>query len=216
MDSNFVFSYFPESFVNKAVNEPFIAFLMSKYLGICIDKWKQENPNAFHPDYSADGQFYEFTLASNRSKNNFIQKLQRVTYNSSNVIKDAWNYIQESLESKAKKQYSVDNVSLCVLCLLDFNEDKITENGSMSADLFQAFHSEIYDLIKSDYVDKGSFKNIYIIFPFSDETWWIMDIIKGIVSPIRLTDKEIKSGNYPFYSKNMEYYNFFNNLCSQK
>ena len=210
MDNNFIFSYFPDDFFNKNVNEPFIVFLMSKYMKNDIDDWKQGNPNEFIPDYVVNDHYYEFTLASNRCKNNLIRKLQKVTYESKNVIKDAWQCIQESLDSKMKKNYSVDDVSVCILCLLDFNEDKITDNGSMSAELFNLFHRDIYDSLQSDYISKGNFKNIYIIFPFSNETWWVMDIVKSNISSIQLSEAEIKSGNYPFFSRNMNYYELFN------
>lgn len=209
MDS--IFSYFPSKFADKAVSEPFIAFIMSKYLGIDLEKWKQGDPNQFIPDYIVNNQYYEFTLASDRGKNNLIRKLQKVTYNSTNVVKDAWKCIQESLDSKMKKNYSVNDISLCVLCLLDFNEDKNTDNGSMSADLFNLCHQGIYDSLQYDYVDQGKFKNIYVIFPFSNETWWVMDVVDRNVSPIQLDESEILTGNYPFFSKNMDYYTLFDN-----
>lgn len=209
MNNNSVFSYFPENFVDKTVNEPFIAFIMSKYLGIDLNKWKQGDPNQFIPDYIVDTHYYEFTLASDRTKNNLIRKLQTVTYSSSNIIKDAWKCIQESLDSKMKKNYLVNDVSVCILCLLDFNEDKITTNGTMSSELFRLFHEEIYNSLQVDYLDKGKFQNIYVIFPFSNETWWVMDIEKRDVSPVQLSEVEIKTGKYPFFSKNMEYYKYF-------
>lgn len=209
MNMDSIFSYFPDKFADKSVSEPFIAFLMSKYLAVSLDKWQQGNPNKFEPDYVVNNQFFEFTIASDRKKVNLIQKLQRVTYSSTNIIKDSWNCIQESLEAKMKKNYSVDNVSVCILCLLDFNECFMQSDGSMSIQLFRANHRGIYDEIKSEVIDKGIFYNVYVIFPFSNETWWIMDIVKDDVNPIALTDKEIKTGNYPFYSKNQVYFDFF-------
>lgn len=182
---------------------------MSKYLGIDLNKWKQGDPNQFIPDYIVDNHYYEFTLASNRGKNNLIRKLQKVTYGSTNIIRDSWQCIQESLDSKMKKNYSVNDVSVCILCLLDFNEDKVTDDGSMSAELFNLLHESIYDSLQSDYVDKGKFKNIYVIFPFSNETWWVMDVVNKNISPIQLSESEIKTGNYPFFSKNTDYYKLF-------
>ena len=209
-----IFSYFPDNFMDKAVNEPFIAFIMSKYLGINLNNWKQGDPNQSIPDYIVDNCYYEFTLASDRAKNNLIRKLQKVTYCSQNAIKDAWQCIQASLDSKMGKNYSVNNISVCILCLLDFNENIVAEDGSMSADIFKLFHDEIYDSLQCDYVDKGKFQNIYVIFPFSDETWWVMDIVKRSISQIKLSESEIKTGNYPFFSKNMDYFNFFNSEVS--
>ena len=49
MDS--IFSYFSDKFADKTANEPFIAFIMSKYFGIDLNKWKQGDPNQFIPDY---------------------------------------------------------------------------------------------------------------------------------------------------------------------
>lgn len=209
MEKNAIFSYFPENFAHKSVSEPFIAYIMSRYLGIGIEMWKQGNPDKFEPDYAVDKEYYEFTLASDKGKRNLIRRLQMATYSSTNIVKDAWDCIQTSLESKMKKHYSVSNVSVCILCLIDFNEAFIQNDGSMSTDLFVLFHDQIFAELKQEYVDKGELCNIFILFPFSNETWWVMDVNERSVIPVRLSEAEIRSGQYPFFSKNMDYYNYF-------
>lgn len=78
------------------------------------------------------------------------------------------------------KNYSVNNISVCILCLLDFNENIVAEDGSMSADLFKLFHDEIYDSLQCDYVDKGKFQNIYVIFPFRTKHGGLWILLKEV------------------------------------
>lgn len=212
MEKNTIFSYFPENFAHKSVSEPFIAYIMSRYLGIGIEMWKQGDPDKFEPDYLVDKNGFEFTIASDRGKNNLIRKLQTVTYSSDNVTKDVWDCIQESLESKMKKNYSVPNVSVCILCLIHFNENFMQSDGSMSVDLFRLFHDQIFNVLKQEYVDKGKLDNLFILFPFSNETWWVMDVNERSVNSVCLSEAEIKSGQYPFFSKNMAYYNYLSHV----
>ena len=107
-----VIEFLPHNFFSKEKNEPFIKEIMSAVLKDTV--WIPGNPDIFETDYFCDGIPFEFTLASDsKRKNNFIQRVQRGTYSSEDVEKDAIAYIRERIADKAAKKFSVSNVHLC-------------------------------------------------------------------------------------------------------
>ncbi len=116
-----VLTFLPKNFFNKEINEKFIKLVMKSVLGNGI--WQKGNPELKEPDYIFNNIPLEFTLASDKcnknNKNNFINKLRTITYTTNNSEDDLICYIQEQIEEKSKKQYSLSNVHLCVLCLIE-------------------------------------------------------------------------------------------------
>lgn len=192
-----VIEFLPHNFFSKEKNEPFIKEIMSAVLKDTV--WIPGNPDNFETDYFCDGIPFEFTLASDsKRKNNFIQRVQRGTYSSEDVEKDAIAYIRERIADKAAKKYSVSNVHLCVLCLLDMFNWVSDEYGSITHTLTDWRRKQFFDEIKSDYIDTGIFNNIFIIFPDVCAKWWVWDLRSNHKASIQLSDSEINSGKYPY------------------
>lgn len=192
-----VIEFLPHNFFSKEKNEPFIKEIMSAVLEDTV--WMPGNPDNFEPDYFCDGIPFEFTLASDsKRKNNFIQRVQRGTYSSEDVEKNAIAYIRERIADKAAKKYSVSNVHLCVLCLLDMFNWVSDEYGSITHTLTDWRRKQFFDEIKSDYIDTGIFNNIFLIFPDVCAKWWVWDLRSNHKASIQLFDSEINSGKYPY------------------
>ncbi len=192
-----VIEFLPHNFFSKEKNEPFIKEIMSAVLKDTV--WIPGNPDNFETDYFCDGIPFEFTLASDsKRKNNFIQRVQRGTYSSEDVEKEAIAYIRERIADKAAKKYSVSNVHLCVLCLLDMFNWVSDEYGSITHTLTDWRRKQFFDEIKSDYIDTGIFNNIFIIFPDVCAKWWVWDLRSNHKASIQLSDSEINSGKYPY------------------
>lgn len=192
-----VIEFLPHNFFSKEKNEPFIKEIMSAVLKDTV--WIPGNPDNFETDYFCDGIPFEFTLASDsKRKNNFIQRVQRGTYSSEDVEKDAIAYIRERIADKAAKKYSVSNVHLCVLCLLDMFNWVSDEYGSITHELISWRRNQFFDKMKSDYIDTGIFNNIFLIFPDLCAKWRVWDLLSNHKASIQLSDSEISSGKYPY------------------
>lgn len=118
-----VIEFLPHNFFSKEKNEPFIKEIMSAVLKDTV--WIPGNPDNFAPDYFCDGIPFEFTLASDsKRKNNFIQRVQRGTYSSEDVEKDAIAYIRERIADKAAKNTLFRMCTCaffaCWICLIGF------------------------------------------------------------------------------------------------
>lgn len=188
---------FPEKFLSKEVNEPFI----QKIMGLALERknWVQGDATKFEPDYFCDGVPFEFTIASDRKrKGNFIQRFHGGQYTSDDVEKDVFQYINESVHRKMEKNYSVPNVHLCVLCLLDMTSWVLDKYGSITHALTDGPRKQFFAQLRNDCIDTHVFNNIFIIFPDMDAKWWVWDVLTGHRVSIRLSDADILSRNYPY------------------
>ena len=202
--SQIVNVYLPPDFKHKSVNEPFIQKMMELALG--RRNWVPGNADKFQPDYFCDGIPFEFTMASNRKdKENYIQKFYSGKYTTDDVAQDAFQYIQESIQQKLKKTYSVPNVHLCVLCLIDLTDWVLDEYGSVTHCILDGDRQDFFEWIKSQCIDSKKFNNVFVIFPDMFATWWIWDVLTGHKANIRLSEADILSGQYPFWMNQQSY-----------
>lgn len=189
--------HFPEGFFNKEVNEPFLQKVMSAVLD--GEKWTPGNPDKFEPDYFCGDVPFEFTLASNsKKKNNLIQRLQRGDYSSEDLEREVTSYIEERVEDKAHRNYSVSNVHLCVLCVLDLFNWVSDEYGSVTHIITDYPRQQLFKRLKEQYIDTGIFSNIFLVFPDICAKWWVWDVLSGKKAAVQLTDEQIESGDYPY------------------
>lgn len=192
-----VTEYFPKDFFRNSVNEPFIQEIMSTVLE--RDNWRAGIPETFEPDYFCDNVPFEFTLASNsKKKNNFIQKLQRGIYSTDDVETDVISFISERIADKSTRHYSVPNVHLCVLCILDLFDWVSDEYGSVTHDLVDWRRKEFFEQIRAKYIKAKVFSNIFLIFPDISARWWVWDVLSGAKRFVQLSDEQIQSGKYPY------------------
>ncbi len=193
-----VVSYYPESFTNKRVNEPFIQRMMASVLP--VGEWIPGNPDKFEPDYFYNGAPFEFTLASNsKKKNNFVQLYFSGNFSSEDVEQVVFSYIYERIQDKASKKYSVPGVHLCVLCLLDLSDWVSDYYGSYTHDMVDWRRQEFFEKLRVEFIKTGVFANIFIIFPDPCVSWWVYDILTEGRVKYELTDAEIQSGTVPFH-----------------
>lgn len=190
--------YLPNDFFDKNVNETFIKLLIENALSLEPGDWIKGNPNKFEPDYFHRNIPFEFTIASDRKNNNVIRKLRNYDYTSDNLEEDVIKYISESIQAKAKKKYSVNNVCLCVLCILDMFNWISDKYGCKSHSISEHIHLNFFKDINNRYIDTEKFANIFIIFPDPSAIWWVCDIKSGEKIGLQLTDKMIFEKKYPF------------------
>ena len=196
-----VIGYFPKDFVNKKVNEPFIKQIMSVVLR--RKNWERGDPVKHDPDYFCDKCGFEFTLASDDSKkDNLIQKLKFSSFSSEDIEKDAIDFIRNSIGKKAEKGYSVKNVHLCVLCLLDLFDWVSDEYGSYTQALTEDRKTKFFAELTERYIKTKVFNNIFIIAPDLYARWWVFDILTGEKCSVQVN---IKKKNWPYLILKKEY-----------
>lgn len=190
--------FLPDDFTNKTKHEPFTQTLMK----IVLEKkqWRPGNANKGEPDYFCENTPFEFTLASNeKKKGNYIQKLKRGEYTTNDLEPEVLEYIRKSIEKKIQKKYSVSNVHLCVLCLINMTFWVLDEYGSVLEDSSTTNREELFDWITKNCLDTNKFKNVFIIFPDLCANWWVWDVKTTKKSRVHLSDKDILSQKVPFW-----------------
>lgn len=191
-------AFLPDNFFNKSVNEPFIKELMSLVLE--QNDWVCGDPDKFEPDYFCNGTPYEFTIASDRrKKGNFIQNLCASAYTSEDIEEDFRKYIEESISKKLSKHYSVPDVCLCVLCVIDLTKWVMDEYGSLTHYAVDQPREEIFAWIKERCIETGKFKNVFVIFPDAAATWWAWDVLNDQKASVQLTLASILGKQPPFW-----------------
>lgn len=205
-----VLSFIPQNFFNKEVNEEFIKLTMKSVLP--IGEWVKGVAEKNEPDYIYNKVPFEFTLASDKckknNKDNFINKLRTITYTSNNTEDDAINYIKNQIEVKANKKYSLENVHLCILSLIEKFDWVSDEYGSYTHDLIDYKRESFFNEIKKNYIDTNIFKNIFIIFPDMTSFWWVWDVASDKKISLRVTPQMMESEKYPYFIEKRLYTQF--------
>lgn len=196
-----ILSFLPKNFFSKDVNEEFIKLIMKSVLG--NGSWQKGKEELKEPDFIFNNIPLEFTLASDKckknNKNNFINKLRTISYTTDNSEDDLIYYIQQQIESKSKKQYSLSNIHLCVLCLIE-KFDWVSDQYGSYAHFITDYKRELFFKdIKSKYIDTNVFSNIFIIFPDLGATWWVWDILSDNKVSLQVTPYMIESKEYPYF-----------------
>ena len=109
-----------------------------------------------------------------------------------------FSYITERIDDKASKKYSVENIHLCILCLLDLSKWVSDHYVSVSHALVDYSRQQFFAKTRSKFIDTKVFSNIFIIFPDLCAKWWIYDVLTEKRAFYELTDDEIKSGQIPY------------------
>lgn len=207
-----VLSFLPKNFFSKDVNEEFIKLIMKSVLG--DGSWQKGRAELKEPDYIFNNIPIEFTLASDKckknNKNNFINKLKTVSYITNDTENDLIQYIQQQIESKSRKQYSLPNVHLCILCLIEKFDWISDQYGSYTHFITDYKRESFFKDIKSKYIDTNIFSNIFIIFPDMTATWWVWDILSDNKTSLQVTPYMIESKCYPYFIEKRLYEKFVN------
>lgn len=190
-------TYYPKNFFSKTVNEPFIKSTMESVLGKSV--WRQGNPDKQEPDYFCNGVPFEFTIASDtRRKNNLVQHLIRRDYQSDDLQKDVFSFIEERIADKATKKYTVRNIHLCVLCLLEMFDWVSDYYGSYTHEEVDYSRQEFFEHLQNLYIRSRIFTNIFIIFPDMAAKWWVFDVKTNHRRFRQLSEQELQNRMVPF------------------
>ena len=196
-----IFAFLPSNFFHKSINEKFIKLVIQNTLG--FGEWVKGNPDNKEPDYIFNNIPFEFTLASdkckNNHKNNFINKLRKFNYNSDDTEDDLIKYIEQQIEDKSKKRYSLQNIHLCILCLIEQVNWISDKYGSCTHILTSRKRILFFNKIKSKYINTKIFSNIFIIFPDMSAKWWVWDILSDNKISLQVTPAMIESKKFPFF-----------------
>ena len=196
-----VLTFLPQDFFNKNVNEEFIKLVMSSIFS--EGEWVKGIANNKEPDYLYNSIPFEFTLASdkcnNKNKDNFIKKMKDGEYTSENVEKDAFCYIEEQIKDKTTKEYSLENVHLCILCLLDRFNWVSDEYGSWTHFITDYQRELFFKYIKESYIDTKTFNNIFLIFPDIFANWWVWDVKSNTKAKLQVEPFMMEAMKYPYY-----------------
>lgn len=204
-----VLTFLPQDFFNKNVNEEFIKLVMSSIFS--EGEWVKGIANNKEPDYLYNSIPFEFTLASdkcnNKNKDNFIKKMKDGEYASENVEKDAFYYIEEQIKDKTTKEYSLENVHLCILCLLDRFNWVSDEYGSWTHFITGYQRELFFKYIKESYIDTKTFNNIFLIFPDIFANWWVWDVKSNTKAKLQVEPFMMEAMKYPYFIKKQLYIN---------
>ena len=199
-----VCSYLPDKFFHKSVNEPFIQKIMKKALGRA--NWTLGIVEKNEPDYFCNGVPFEFTIASDRrKKGNFVEKYRCGTYGSEDLEEDFFRYIRVSIERKLEKKYSVSNVHLCVLCVIDLTCWVFDEYGSFTYLVQDNARGTFFAWIKEHCITSQKFSNVFVIFPDMLAGWWVWDVLTNHKIRVQLSEEELLNRNNPFWIKKEAY-----------
>lgn len=208
-----VLSFLPKDFFNKKVNEEFIKLVMKSIFS--DGEWLKGNENKQEPDYIYNGIPFEFTLASdkcsNKNKDNFIKRMKIGNYTSENVEKDAFYYIEEQIKDKKTKKYSLKNIHLCILCLLDRFDWVSDEYGSLTHFITDYQRECFFKYIKETYIDTKRFNNIFLIFPDIFANWWVWDVKSNKKAKLQVEPFMMEAMKYPYFIEKRLYTQFVEN-----
>ena len=203
----------PKEIFLKENNESFIRKMLTKSIGEGV--WVRGDPNLREPDFFWNDVPFEFTLASDqRKKNNFVRKMIEHHYISDDAERDLLDYCMVRIEEKAKKNYSVDHVHLCILCLIDMTFWVSDHYGSSFHELYQYRKEEFRTSVRKEYIEKGIFENVFLIFPDIFGSWWICDCLTDYKTQVKLSDKNIRDGKIPYMLVEEEYLRIMNGINS--
>ena len=171
--------YLPPDFLNKEVNEAIIFHIMN--LSQQYHTYRRGDPNRKEPDFIVDGQGLEVTFASFKyySAATFINDFCDGIYSVQDARSNHTQFIFNALDRKAKKNYSVQPVSLAILCMLELF-DWVDNCGILPTKLGKTEKTAALSAIKNDYLESGIFGNVYLLLPSLHREWFVYDVKNDI------------------------------------
>lgn len=187
-------------FFEKNVNEQFASNVLQKVFSFRTVRHGQDGTEA---DLIFDEKYaFEITLICDKKKHrNLIQRLLRAyqrieTFHSDDIEGEILSMIEDCVAKKANKQYTNNNINLCLIVPFPMVS---WIDGSMDVVemLFVTPKSKVFRELQYKYLQTQKFKNIYILLPDVDKSWWIIDL-KG---KRRQYKGNIADKNYPYFSE---------------
>ena len=188
-----------DHFFEKQVNEEFAANVIQDILSFRTLRHGKDGSEA---DLIFDEEHaFEVTLICDKKKhNNLIQRLLTAyqglgSFHSDDIQGEILSMIETCVAKKAQKQYTGEDMNLCLIVPFPMVS---WVDGSMDVIemLFVTPKSKVFYNLRNKYLQTKKFKNIYILLPDVDKSWWIIDL-KG---KRRQYKGNIADKNYPYFS----------------
>ena len=188
-----------EHFFEKRVNEEFANNVLQDVFSF---QTVRHGKDGLEADLIFDEEHaFEITLVCDKKKhNNLIQRLLTAyqgvgLFHSDDIQGEILSMIETCVAKKAQKQYTGNDVNLCLIVPFPMLS---WVDGSMDVIemLFVTPKSKVFYNLRNKYLQTKKFKNIYILLPDVDKSWWILDL-KG---KRRQYKGNIADKNYPYFS----------------
>lgn len=171
-----------EDFFEKQVNEEFAATILQSVFCFQSVRHGQDGMEA---DLVFDEKYaFEITLICDKKKHtNLIQRLLRAsqrleTFHSDDIEGEILSMLEDCVAKKANKQYANNELNLCLIVPFPMVS---WIDGSMDVIemLFVTPKSKVFRNLQDKYLQTKKLKNIYILFPDIDKSWWVIDLKQG-------------------------------------
>lgn len=179
-------------FFEKSFNEKFAASAIKSIFGYSACN---HGNDADVPDYLFDEkEWFEISLiCDSRKRNNLVQRILHKNFVSEDVENELLIMIHERIEDKSRKKYINLHPNLCLICPVPML-DWIAPPSCLDA-LYTSERREFFDLLYSEYVETGIFKNVFILVPNVDSSWTLIDF-NGMMLDF---EGDINDPDYPYY-----------------
>ena len=171
-----------EHFFEKRVNEEFANNVIQDVFSF---QSVRHGKDGLEADLIFDEEHaFEITLICDKKKhNNLIQRLLTAyqgvgLFHSDDIQGEILSMIETCVAKKAQKQYTGEDVNLCLIVPFPMVS---WVDGSMDVIemLFVTPKSKVFYNLRNKYLQTKKLKNIYILFPDIDKSWWVIDLKQG-------------------------------------
>lgn len=175
--------YFPPDFFgnktkkDKSVTpcEALMRELISHHQGINVADVKRGDESKKEPDFKIGGEWVEIRYSEEKAQRHMKQE---GSYQSNRTLQLFIEEVQHAIEAKAKKTYSVDNVAVGILSLIDTTLFSCENKGNKLHDCIIKQRDDFFEHLVQEYITTGIFKNIYIVTIGYDRVFVVFDIKK--------------------------------------
>ena len=177
--------------IDTNLSEQLVLDILKSYFA-CEDIMRG-NPNNREPDYRLVNEWVEITNIETKAQrdlkhNNWFREERNGT--------DIIILIDNALEKKSNKKYSVAKCSVALLCIdyAPFLFDKC--KNSLYEPYIQKYVDDFYDKLYNNYLKVGVFGNIYILCINTNNRFTIIDILKHYERKEYINNVEFNDENY--------------------
>ena len=167
--------YLPKDFLKKEVNEKAVEILLKRALSAASSR--RGDPLKREPDLILDGKGVEITFAADgKYETPFVGQYCDGVYTADEAENSLTVPILSALERKSRKQYADRPVAVAVLCMLElFDWCGDTFDRELMG-LPKRERDAFFSLVRSLYIERGVFSNVYLLAPTLTRKWIVFDL----------------------------------------
>lgn len=172
--------YFPRDFfgnrTKKDKNVTPCEALMEKIISFHLaSEVERGDANKKEPDFKIGEEWVEIRYSEQKAQYHMIKD---GSYQSNRTPQLFMDEVRHAIEDKAKKVYSVKNVSVGILSLTDAYLFSFGESDNRFLDCILKQRDDFFESLIADYIDSGVFKNIYIVTIGYNRKFIVFDLMK--------------------------------------